>query len=82
MSSLKKITIDELRSSLRRGTFRFYYRKTNGDLRAAIGTLQLERIPESSRPKGGKISERQLPYYDLERGEWRSVSKMQEIWSE
>lgn len=82
MEELKKISHETLRASLRRGAFRFYFRKISGDLRVAIGTLNMEKIPKLSHPKGGKISDKQTAYYDLVKGEWRSVSKSQEIWKE
>lgn len=80
MSALKQITHDELREKLRTGAQKFYFRKVGGELRIALGTLDLTRVPESNQPKGGKISENQVAYYDLEKGAWRSVSKTQEVW--
>ena len=80
MSALKQITHDELREKLRTGAQKFYFRKVGGELRIALGTLDLTRVPEANQPKGGKISENQVAYYDLEKGAWRSVSKTQEVW--
>lgn len=82
MSALKQISHEELKTGLRSGSFKFYFRKIGGELRIAIGTLDLSRVPEGKHPKGGKISDRQVAYYDLEKGEWRSVSKSQEVWVE
>lgn len=80
MSALKQITHETLKESLRKGSFKFYFRKVSGEIRIALGTLDLSRVPNDQHPKGGKISDRQIAYYDLEKGEWRSVSKSQEIW--
>jgi hypothetical protein len=80
MASLTKISHDELRQKLHQGSIRFYFRKIKGELRIALGTLDLTRIPNSNHPKGGKISDAQVAYYDLEKGGWRSVSKSQEVW--
>ena len=80
MSALKPITHDDLKNKLRSGSVKFYFRKTGGDLRIALGTLDLDRIPNANHPKGGKISEAQVAYYDLEKGAWRSVSKTQDVW--
>ena len=74
MASLNKITHEELKNKLRQGSQKFYFRKIGGELRIALGTLDLSRIPDSNHPKGGKISEKQVAYYDLEKGSWRSVS--------
>lgn len=80
MSSLTSITHEDLKIRLRQGSQKFYFRKVGGELRIALGTLDLSRVPEGKLPKGGKISDKQVAYYDLEKGEWRSVSKSQEVW--
>jgi len=82
MAQLKQIAHGEFKEGLRKGAFKFYFRKVSGELRIALGTLDLGRVPSVQHPKGGKISDRQIAYYDLEKGEWRSVSKSQEIWGE
>jgi hypothetical protein len=80
MSSLKNITHQELKEKLNQGAVKFYFKKIKGELRIALGTLDLSRIPNQNHPKGGKISDKQVAYYDLEKGSWRSVSKTQEVW--
>ena len=80
MSSLTQITHEDLQEKLRQGSQKFYFRKVSGELRIALGTLDLSRVPEGQLPKGGKISDKQVAYYDLEKGQWRSVSKTQEVW--
>ena len=80
MASKVQISHDQLKDKLRKGSFKFYFRKIGGELREAIGTLDLNRVPSANHPKGGKISDAQTAYYDLEKGEWRSVSKTQEVW--
>lgn len=80
MSALKSITHENLKSNLRNGSVKFYFRKVGGELRIALGTLDLNRIPNQNHPKGGKISDKQVAYFDLEKGAWRSVSNSQEIW--
>ena len=80
MADFKKITHDDLKKGLKTGSYKFYYRKVGGSLRIALGTLDLERVPILKHPKGGKISDSQTAYFDLEAGAWRSVSKTQEIW--
>ena len=80
MPSLTSITHEQLQERLRAGSAKFYFRKVGGELRIALGTLDLSRIPNSNHPKGGKISDKQVASYDLEKGSWRSVSVTQEIW--
>jgi hypothetical protein len=80
MASKTKITHADLKTKLKTGSLKFYFRKVGGDLREAIGTLDLSRVPSIHQPKGGKVSGDQTAYYDLEKGSWRSVSSSQEIW--
>lgn len=54
---------------------RFTYRKEDGSVREALGTLNTGLIPENKRPKGtwkGKVNYARFPYYDLDRCAWRS----------
>ena len=69
---------ESFRLKLQNGIYRFSYFKTDGSIREATGTLNLELIPEDKRPSlqggdGGRL----LPpgvfnYYDLEKKAWRS----------
>jgi hypothetical protein len=77
---LKKISHETLKQKLQQGAQKFYFRKVKGELRIALGTLDLSRIPNAFHPKGGKISDKQVSYFDLTKGAWRSVSVSQEIW--
>lgn len=78
--TLKKISHETLREILRKGSQKFYFRKIGGELKIALGTLDLSRIPNASHPKGGKSTDRRVSYFDLEKGAWRSVSVSQEVW--
>ena len=78
--TLKKISHETLREMLQQGAQKFYFRKVKGELRIALGTLNLSRIPNASHPKGGNISDKQIAYFDLTKGAWRSVSISQEVW--
>ena len=82
MAALKQITHNDLKNKLRSGSFKFYFRKVGGELRIALGTLDLNRIPSPNQPKGGKGPNSCTAYYDLEKGFWRSISESQEIWVE
>ena len=66
---------EDFRGKLRTGVFRFSYFKEDGSIREAVGTLNLDYIPEDKRPKGtrkGKVNYATFPYYDLDRCAWRS----------
>ena len=80
MPTKTKISHADLKTKLKGGSLKFYFRKVGGELREAIGTLDLSRVPSDHQPKGGKVSGDQTSYYDLEQGGWRSVSSSQEIW--
>lgn len=82
MAALSQITHEDLKTRLRAGSVKFYFRKVNGELRIAMGTLDLGRVPLSGQPKGGNGPARCTSYYDLEKGHWRSISESQEIWIE
>ena len=72
-TSIPQASIDELKSKLKQGPVRFAFRKKDGSLRLAYGTLDLDKIPASNHPKGGEASPKILPFYDLEKFAWRSV---------
>lgn len=80
MKSLVQITHEKLRIRLRKGAVRFYFRKVGGELRIAIGTLNLSAVPAKKRPKGGIPPNNCTSYYDIEKKAWRAISKAQEIW--
>lgn len=80
MASKNQISHGDFKKRLASGSLKFYFRKVNGELRKAIGTLDLGIVPNANHPKGGKVSGDQTVYYDLEKGAWRSISATQEIW--
>jgi hypothetical protein len=80
MASKTKISHADFKKKLQGGSLKFYFRKVGGELREAIGTLDLNRIPNANHPKGGAKPGNATAYYDLEKGAWRSVSDTQEIW--
>lgn len=73
-ATIPPITVEQLRESLRKGPVRFAFKKTDGSLRIAYGTLDLSKIPGSQHPHNAPSSNKMLPFYDLEKFVWRSVS--------
>ena len=68
---------ESFRLKLQNGIYRFSYFKTDGSIREACGTLNLELIPEEHRPKtDGSTAKEPAPgvftYYDLWKKAWRS----------
>ena len=77
---LEPISPDVLRARLRSGVVQFAFKKLDGTIRTAVGTTNLTSIPVDHHPKGVKESSpRQVCFFDLEKGSWRSVSVSQEI---
>ena len=73
---------ESFRDTLANGFARFTYYKKDGTTRTALGTRSACLIPIERAPKGltsgGEIkwedNAKAIPYYDLEKGEWRSFS--------
>ena len=76
---LQPINPQQLRSPLNVGTVQFAFKKLDGTLRTALGTTNLEQVPLGNHPKGGGSSPRVVVFFDLQKGEWRSVNTNQEI---
>ena len=78
--TLTPINSSDLRERLSDGIISFAFKKLNGHLRTAVGTTNLSSIPVQSHPKGGRPKpETQIAYWDLEKGQWRSLNTAQEI---
>ena len=87
MNPIKKhqapITAEELKRKLNEGLVQFAFVKKNGVLRTAMGTTNLRHIPADQYPKGVRESSpKQVCFWDLLTGEWRSVSVNCQIFCE
>ena len=72
--NLKPVESQELRTLLNEGTIQFAFKKIGGDLRTAVGTTNLSVIPVEDHPSGnGESSPKVVPFYDIEKKQWRSV---------
>lgn len=67
------VQIEKLQFRLMNGTAHFIYRKTNGELREAFGTLLPRTIERNINGRGcpRKLDGLQA-YFDIEEQEWRS----------
>lgn len=69
---------DVLRSKLREGEVNFVFKKKDGSRRPAVGTTNLDLIPQDLWPKGMNDdaetvkNESIVTYFDREKGAWRS----------
>ena len=71
---------ESFRDALSNGFARFTYYKKDGTTRTALGTRSPSLIPVDKAPKCPQTNEeweeraKAIPYFDLEKNEWRSFS--------
>lgn len=63
-----------LRTQLSKRIVEFYFKKVDGTLRQAFGTLMSDRVPQT-KGAGRKSSDSVQTYFDTEKGEWRCFKK-------
>ena len=70
----KEVNINEFKKALHKGVIEFKYKKKNGEIREAKGTLNTEVMGEENTPKGTgyEIADSNIRYYDLNSEGWRS----------
>lgn len=77
---LNPVNPQELRELLNQGIVQFAFKKIDGNLRTAIGTTDLETIPQDDHPQGiRESSPNVVVFYDLSKNAWRSVSIRKEM---
>ena len=70
-----KVLSERLKAKLHENGVVFKYKKVNGDIREAYGTLNIDVMGEENMPKrntGIEYSEDVIRYYDLNSKGWRS----------
>lgn len=69
-----KILSERLKSKLHETSVVFKYKKVNGDIREAYGTLNIDIMGEENAPtnKNYNISDDVIRYFDLNSNGWRS----------
>lgn len=70
----KEVNIANFKNALRNGVVNFKYKKKNGEIRDAKGTLNIEVMGKDNAPKGTgyDICDENIRYYDLNSEGWRS----------
>ena len=63
----------KLKAALKVKIVEFYFKKTDGTLRQAFGTLMSDRVPETKGTK--KTADNCQVYFDTEKEEWRCFKK-------
>ena len=82
---------ESFRDALNNGFARFTYYKKDGTIRTALGTRSPLLIPADKAPKcpqdndGWEERAKTIPYFDLDKKEWRSFSvlnfvQLEEVW--
>lgn len=64
----------KLRVQLSKRIVEFYFKKVDGTLRQAFGTLMSDRVPQT-KGAGRKPNDSLQTYFDTEKGEWRCFKK-------
>ena len=70
----KALLVEQLKKKLRSGQIvKFAYLKSNGDIRVAYGTTNVDFVKDKIRGWGeSRENYATTAYYDLEKGGWRS----------
>ena len=78
--NLLPTTHDELKRTLAQRVVQFAFRKLDGSLRTAVGTTNLSNVPVDKHPQGVRESSpKAVVYFDIEKKEWRSVSRQVDV---
>jgi len=64
----------KLKAKMKAGIVKFYFRKVDGSIREAYGTLSAKLMPQTSG-SGRKSNETIQVYYDTEKSEYRSFKR-------
>lgn len=66
--------IQNFKNALHKGAVKFKYRKKNGEIREALGTLNIDTMGSENAPKGTGYGgpDTTIRYYDLNSKGWRS----------
>ena len=74
MERIKEVNITNFKNALHKGIVEFKYKKKNGEIRSAKGTLNIDIMGEDNAPKGTgyDIVDDNIRYYDLNSEGWRS----------
>jgi len=78
--TIKPITNEELRNRMKEGKVTFQYKKKDGSIRTAIGTLKSDLI--TKKPAGGVCHPKQVGYslyFDVEKDNYRVYAESQLI---
>lgn len=64
----------KLKAAMKNGICQFFYKKINGEIRQAFGTLKAELLPET-QGTGRKANDSVQVYYDTDKQSYRSFKR-------
>ena len=65
--------MNTIKERLSKGVIKFKFKKLNGEIREAVGTTNLDKIPSEKHPTTNRTySNDTIRYFDLIKNEWRS----------
>lgn len=65
----------KLRAKMQSGIVEFFYKKVDGTIRQAFGTLESNKVPQTSGQGKRKPNASIFTYFDTEKGEWRCFKR-------
>lgn len=73
---MSTVIVETLIENLSEGVVSFKYRKSDGSLREAKGTTNLNLIPEANRPATTVVTDGPaISYFDVDANGWRSFRR-------
>jgi len=74
MERIHQVNVQNFKNALHKGTVEFKYKKKDGSIRDAIGTLNIDIMGNENAPIGSgyNVSDTNVRYYDLNSKGWRS----------
>lgn len=72
---MSTVIVEALVKNLTEGSVAFQYRKTDGSIRNAVGTLNGDLMPETESKKTVSTDGPSINYYDLESKAWRQFKR-------
>ena len=74
LDKIKDTNIQNFKNALHKGIVEFKYKKKDGSIRDAKGTLNIDIMGNENAPTGSghNVSDINIRYYDLNSNDWRS----------
>ena len=67
--------MEDIRKLLKSRAVKFQFQKVDGSIRVAYVTTNVDLIDSDHKDQAMELSEHDLTYFDLDKCQWRSISK-------